>query len=148
MSRVQIHMVYTLGIAFSPQRDRVVLMLKHKGPASIRRKYNGVGGKVEEGESPVQAQRREFREETGVDVPDERWVPIAVLQHPDSTIHVFRADLSLDEFFAVRSTEDEPIERIWMCEVLFLPLAPHLSWMIAIAAETRLEIPLAVTATG
>lgn len=56
---------YTLGFMFDEARERVVL-IKKENPSWQRGKLNGVGGKVELGETPYSAMVREFEEETGV----------------------------------------------------------------------------------
>jgi 8-oxo-dGTP diphosphatase len=63
---------YVLGFAFSPTGDRVVLIEK-KRPDWQLGKLNGVGGRVENGEKPVDAMVREFKEETGVDTTRDDW---------------------------------------------------------------------------
>lgn len=63
-------MTYTLGFMFSEDLDKLALICKLR-PQWMAGKCNGIGGKVEEGETPVEAMRREFREETGHDA----WVP-------------------------------------------------------------------------
>lgn len=58
---------YVLGFLFNPDLNSVVLIRKAK-PQWQAGKFNGVGGKIEEGETPEQAMRREFLEETGLDI--------------------------------------------------------------------------------
>jgi 8-oxo-dGTP diphosphatase len=58
---------YVAGFAFTPSLEEVLLVEKRK-PAWQAGKYNGVGGKVEPGESSATAMVREFTEETGLTV--------------------------------------------------------------------------------
>lgn len=53
----------------------------HKG------KWNGLGGKLEADESPLEGAVREFHEEAGVSLPGSAFAPLGVLQFPN-----FRAD--------------------------------------------------------
>src|SRR5271156_6305865 len=46
-------------------------------------KWNGLGGKCEEGESPLETARREFHEESGLELPATAFKPLGVLQFPD-----------------------------------------------------------------
>jgi 8-oxo-dGTP diphosphatase len=62
---------YVVGFLFDPELYWVVLIKKNR-PGWQAGKLNGVGGHVEEGEDPLTAMQREFREETGVDIPDWR----------------------------------------------------------------------------
>ncbi len=61
-------MNYVAGFLFEPYMERVVLIQKEK-PTWQKGRLNGVGGKMELGETPLQAMQREFREETGLDIP-------------------------------------------------------------------------------
>lgn len=61
-----------LGFMFNGARDSVVLIRKER-PEWQRGKFNGVGGKVEEGESYEDAMIREFHEETGVLTTLDDW---------------------------------------------------------------------------
>jgi 8-oxo-dGTP pyrophosphatase MutT (NUDIX family) len=54
---------YVLGFVFSQACDRVLLIWKNR-PAWQKDKLNGIGGKIEAGETPKQAMEREFTEET------------------------------------------------------------------------------------
>ena len=58
-------MNYVVGFLFEASLERVLLRLKAR-PAWQRGKLNGIGGKVEAGETPFYAMRREALEEAGV----------------------------------------------------------------------------------
>ena len=45
---------------------------------------NGIGGKIEDGEAPIEALVREFAEETGVQTSAEEWSAIVHYVHPHS----------------------------------------------------------------
>jgi 8-oxo-dGTP diphosphatase len=53
---------YVVGFMFDGEMRRVALIRKEK-PAWQRGKLNGIGGKVEDGETPEAAMAREFKEE-------------------------------------------------------------------------------------
>jgi 8-oxo-dGTP diphosphatase len=63
---------YVLGFAFDHSGTRVLLIQK-KRPAFQAGRWNGVGGKIEPGEAPVEAMVREFAEETGLIWPSGQW---------------------------------------------------------------------------
>ena len=63
---------YVLGFLFNPKMDRVVLIKKEK-PDWQRGMWNGIGGKVDPGETHRHAMIREFEEETGLRVEDWRY---------------------------------------------------------------------------
>lgn len=58
---------YVLGFLFDREGELVWLIKKSRGPANLIGKYNGIGGKVESGETPEEAMHREGKEEAGVD---------------------------------------------------------------------------------
>lgn len=62
---------YVLGLAF--WRDQVALIYKTKGPEYVIGTWNGIGGKIEDGETVEEAMEREFLEETGIDIPHMYW---------------------------------------------------------------------------
>lgn len=65
-------MNYVLGFMFSPDAELVALICKDK-PAWQKGALNGIGGKIEEGETPIEAMVREFEEETGCKTSKEQW---------------------------------------------------------------------------
>ncbi len=55
---------YVCGFMFSPDKKQVALIRKTK-PEWQKDLLNGIGGKIESGESPHEAMVREFYEESG-----------------------------------------------------------------------------------
>lgn len=84
-----INRVYVLGLLFDAlDPRRVVLIEKNRGPWWIVGKTNGIGGKIEAGESPYTAMCRESEEELGKRY--DGWVPFATIQAGDGgVIHCF-----------------------------------------------------------
>ena len=126
---------YACGFLFAPDRTRVLLIRKRR-PAWQAGKLNGVGGKLELGESPLEAMRREFREEAGLDVAD--WQEVLTITGDDDAGsgvgwrgHFFRAFGDVD---AARSQTDEQLERH---PVRPLPgdVIPNLHWMIPLMLD-------------
>src|SRR3989304_3140641 len=88
---------YVAGFLFNDQKTRVVLITKNR-PDYLAGMLNGVGGKVEYGESLFEAMTREFHEETGLVVYD--WNIYASIDDPNYTVHFFHktvCDSVLDE---------------------------------------------------
>lgn len=67
---------YVLGFYLTP--DGVVLIRKIK-PAWQFGKWNGIGGSIEEGETPLQAMMREFREEARIVTTSNQWTELFTL---------------------------------------------------------------------
>ena len=63
---------YVLGFMFD-QDHKKVLLVEKTSPAWQAGKFNGVGGKLEDGERAVDAMVREFREETGIATDEWDW---------------------------------------------------------------------------
>lgn len=80
---------YVLGFCFGPLLTTVVLIRKTR-PAWQEGRLNGVGGRVEEGETPAEAMAREFREEAGDDEP-LAWMQFGRLSGGGWEVHLFHA---------------------------------------------------------
>src|SRR3990167_9944498 len=58
----------TLGYILSPDRQQILMVHRNKKKGDcFLGKYNGLGGKVEPGESIMDCMRREIKEESGID---------------------------------------------------------------------------------
>lgn len=70
---------YVVGFYFANE-FRNVLLIEKETPEWQKGKVNGIGGHIEDGESPIEAMAREFDEEVGVEVEAHRWYPIVTLR--------------------------------------------------------------------
>jgi 8-oxo-dGTP diphosphatase len=126
---------YVLGYAFELNSQGLppqVWLIRKNRPEWMSGKWNGLGGKIEPGETAHEAMRREFREEAGVDV--ERWQPLISLHAGELTqIHVFSTRLNADESRRMASTTDELIARFCVDGLPVLTL-PNVRWMVPMAA--------------
>jgi 8-oxo-dGTP diphosphatase len=109
---------YVLGFAFQPTfNDEVVLIRKLK-PEWQAGKLNGVGGSIEEGESPSQAMSREFFEEAGVATDPQRWRSFATMRGAGWEVFCFETRLHNYEYDHL---ESKTAEQLVMCKVDELP---------------------------
>lgn len=112
---------YCLGFVCSLDAQKVLLIQKQR-PAWQKGQYNGIGGKLEEGETPLQAMVRECKEEADLDLMESEWEEIGALSDDHSyKVHVFCARANLD---LVRAVSDEALEVVQLGLVSALPLVP------------------------
>lgn len=139
---------YVVGLAFrkkDPERDEAVLdyygfdavlcVLKLRGPDRVLNRYNGIGGKIEDGEEAIEAMVREFKEETGIDTSETSWRYFANLAGTWGRVFFFanyEGDLEepivspTDEFVSYRPL-DEP------------KLVDNLRWLIPLALDPTIR---------
>ena len=129
---------YVLALLFSADRERIVLMEKTR-PAWQAGRVNALGGKLREGETAVEAARREVREEAGVDIAN--WEVVLVWRDPAYTMHVVRA--VGDEALQAHTAEDQ---RVFTSPVGDLPanVIDNLRWLIPLALDRDVALPIDV----
>lgn len=120
-------MDYVVGFMFSPDGDRVALIRKTK-PAWQAGLLNGIGGKIEPSETPMEAMEREFYEEAGVRTLG--WCHFGKGWGPDFKVHFFTRRGDLDE---LRTTTEEKIEIITPIVATRTDVVPNLRWIIPMA---------------
>ncbi len=125
-------MEYTLGFVFDRAQERVLLIHK-RTPAWQAGRINGLGGVLEAGETPVAGIRREVWEESGLDIAERDWLPVATMQAGDWTVHVFAALYAGDPAAAYSRTA-EPVG--WY-SVNMLPdaILSNLAWLIPLGLD-------------
>jgi len=134
-------MEYVAGLLYSDNGLRVSLILKNR-PVWQAGFYNAIGGKIEPGETPLEAMKREFIEEAGVDIS---WNPRFSLQGPEFTVHFFSCHDS-EAMNHLRTCTDEVVD---VFEVGRLPenMIPNLRWIIPMLNDfSILEQPIKVVA--
>ena len=95
-----------VGLIFD-NKNRVLLINKER-PEYLKGKLNGVGGKVEDGESDLNAIIRETKEETNLDIKD--WVLYSQANLKDFKISFFYTTLDSEEIEKYESLTDEILE--------------------------------------
>src|ERR1700677_2496819 len=66
------------------QSDKYLLIHRGGRPGDYHEgRWNGLGGKLEANESPRQAASREFSEEAGLALPEERFSPLGFITFPN-----------------------------------------------------------------
>jgi 8-oxo-dGTP diphosphatase len=127
---------YCAGFAFSADRSKIVLIEKNR-PAWQAGKLNGVGGKLEAGETPMAAMVREFFEETGVATLESDWHYYTKVIGRDGDVFFFR--LFDDKMLSATTKLDEEVK---ILDVDFGMIRErglsNLLWLIGIALDTTL----------
>lgn len=132
---------YVVGFLFSRNYEKVVLIRK-KRPEWQKGFLNGPGGKIEANETPLDAMRREFWEETGF--RQEWWSEFVVMSsvNGNDIVHFFTGVADLE---GLTSTTDEEIE---ICKVSALAerkTLANLMWLIPLAEQhTSYKCPIYV----
>lgn len=124
---------FTLGFIFDTSGEKVLLVHKQKPEWQVGR-INGIGGKIEEGETPVACIARETKEEACLDIPESEWIFLGTIQTDEWIMHTFMAtyggplddaqkgDYEEVEWFAVNALPKECIG--------------NLKWLIPFGLET------------
>lgn len=124
-------MRYVVGFLFNEVRDNVLLIRKNK-PAWQAGLLNGIGGKIEEGETPELAMIREFLEETG-----ERfsaWRKFAIMFGSEWECHCF-CGFNSDSHWNARTMESEIVIRIPVDKLNTAKCVSNLPWLISLALD-------------
>jgi len=123
---------YTLGFVFDSSQEKVLLVHKQR-PAWQAGKVNGIGGKVELGETPHTGIVRECQEETALYIPESAWKHFGVIQENGATIELFTTvyDGPLE---AATQTDHEEIS--WLsCNELPRNVIANLHYLVPMARE-------------
>lgn len=113
----------------------VTLIEKRTGPKWMKGLLNGLGGKVEPGETAAQAMEREFDEEAGLRL--DSWAYFTTLSGPDWTMDCFYAH-GVDWMRSViTSKTEEPVDFYAVRDVVFnrasIKCVPNVPFMVTMA---------------
>jgi ADP-ribose pyrophosphatase YjhB (NUDIX family) len=128
---------YTLGFIFD-RTYRSVLLVHKKKPEWQCNKLNGVGGKVERGETLAACISRETREEVCLDIDEAFWVPLGTIvrtkERDRGSVAIFGAQFMGNKRTARRGDH----EKIGWYRVGALPtnVLSNAHWLIPLARET------------
>lgn len=114
-----------LTLCIPHQENRVLLGMKKRGFGEGR--WNGFGGKLEEGETIEQAAAREVREECGIEISDMNKLGVVQFSWPkneeqeDLEVHIFKV-----RHFSGEPTETEEMRPAWFMldEIPFTAMWP------------------------
>jgi len=124
------------GFFFSVNRETVVLIRKRRPPWQAGL-LNGVGGKIEEHEAPLDAMRREFREETGLYVED--WDDFCLHHDENNGFEVTYFRAFGDDVTSCETRTDEDVGCYPVSALPSLSLVPNLAWIVPMALDRDLS---------
>lgn len=133
---------YVLGFCFGPDLRQVILIEKQR-PSWQKGLLNGLGGGIKNGEEPIDAMCREFKEECGINIPEDMWEEFCIfgpdpaneMTGPEAfTVTCFVAAIPDLTIARKQDEEDEEIFVIAVREIAeplssFKPV-PNLRWLI------------------
>lgn len=125
---------YVVGFCFADDLESVWLIRK-KRPSWQAGRLNGIGGHIEDGESPAEAMNREFTEEAGL--PLDEWEYFGSLEDKRKwKVYLFRTVLSRSHSLYPYTKTDEEVVRVYIKNLPSrLQMIPNLSWLIPMALE-------------
>lgn len=136
---------YVCGFAFNLTESRVALMLKNR-PEWQKGFFNGIGGKMEDGENPGSAMSREWDEETDVTQPVGGWDRFCSLFGVDYEVHFFRCNASIEDI--VSMSAGETVAAFDLCNLPANCLY-NLRWLIPLASnQCRADWPYLISVRG
>lgn len=120
-----------VGFMFNEKETDVLLIEKNK-PTWQRGKFNGIGGKCNEGESYLDAMCREFKEETGID-NKSWWQVVAIGDNEDWEVMVFAA--KSDDVFDFKTMEEEKVNLLPLIDLDKYEIIDNLTWLIPMCLD-------------
>lgn len=100
------------------RKDVRTFLIKNNNVIAIKYKteknkdyYDIPGGKIEEGESPLDASIREFKEETGIDIISQKYKGNVIIEYPDM---IFDFDIYLVGDYIGEPLEFEENYSMWI----------------------------------
>lgn len=121
---------YVVGFYFNMTRTRLALIRKTK-PAWQAGLLNGIGGKIELGETPLQAMVREFKEEGGVIAMN--WREFCVMEFQGAEIYFFTTRGEIMPWTQPESPE--MVEIINVDQLDSVATIPNLRWLVRMALD-------------
>jgi len=135
-------MNYVCALIFTLNKEYVWLIKKNR-PDWQKGKLNGIGGKIEKGETPAQAMSREFKEEAGIDIEPYIWEPTVTLIGQDFHVYFFTAKTDAE----LMTMEDEMIASYHLSDLNNLPILPSLKWLIPLSLDEEITKPIVMHTT-
>jgi 8-oxo-dGTP diphosphatase len=129
---------YVLGFVFDETFENVLLVKKNR-PQWQKNRLNGIGGKIENFDnSAFHAMTREYREETGLIIFEDKWQFFCKMFSDYFTVHCFVSQIDLSHMKTFNSVTDEEILMVKIADLFdnrFSQCISNLSWLVPMALE-------------
>lgn len=130
---------YVLGLIFNKSKNKILLVEKRK-PEWMKGMWNGIGGKIEEGEKSIEAMIRETIEETTYNFTFTHTITFIC---PGGTVFVFKAFCTnANDQISYEQAENEEL-RIWPLYNLPVTMMANLKWIIPLSLSS-VQLPVIV----
>lgn len=130
---------YVVGLLFSSNREMVAMINKLK-PDWQKNRLNGISGKIGEGETPIQAMIREFKEETDTEIED--WT--LILRYSDeNNYEVYFYRCFSDKIWDIRSPTEESV-RLIPVKTLPSNVIYNMRWIIPLCLDHYVRPPIEI----
>ena len=144
----QVKQKYVVGLLlaeYPAYGDPVTVLVRKNRPEWQKGLLNGIGGKIEPGESSLDAMRREFLEETSLDIQD--WTCFSQVQGEGYVLDFYFAMTDYVNLQSAKTTTDEKIEHYWVDKIPDDQMVPQLKDMMNLAmtlawADLRIMSPI------
>lgn len=121
-----------VGFMFN-EKETDVLLIEKKKPKWQSGKFNGIGGKVEQGEFSHSAMVREFKEETGIISNETDWRQVILIGGDDWEVQIFAC--KSDNVFDLKTMEEETVNLLPLNELDSYDLISNLYWLIPMSLD-------------
>lgn len=137
---------YVVGFMFS-EDEKEVLLIEKQTPAWQKGFLNGIGGKLEEGESAAKAMVREFQEETGLHTKLTDWQPFVRIYVGEQACIDFYSYHS-NKLYTAKTIEQEVVSH-YLVQNLPKNVMPNLRWLIPLSLDKKVsfEEPIVIHET-
>lgn len=117
--------LYSLCFIFNEAKD-LVWLIEKKRPQWQAGFLNGIGGKYENDENSLKCSTREVKEETGLNIDIDQWIPVGEYASSDYVVFINTVSINDNEFAKAEQLTDEKIFTMCVSDVLDInkPILP------------------------